>query len=318
MLTNVDNLVAKSCKKVAHKYHCVKCDYTTCRFSSWKKHINTKKHNATNVDKNADTLGKKLQKVANNKWICGCGKSYKHRQSFYRHKTKSTYISVEDETDSTDIIVHEKDNEAIVNKLMDIIIQQQQQQEITNKALNVLGEALKEEKAKNNNLTISGNNNNMNMNSNNTNFNIQLFLKEDCKNATSIQDFARQLKITMQDISLLKDNEPKAITNIITENLKDYTETERPFHHHKKKWYIKDKKQGWDNKGDAEGEKIVKNVKNGLSIKAPKIFVDNNPNFLNDEKQGTAYAETMVVAMKDVNKKDTTKVLKSLKPDCEL
>ena len=92
------------------------------------------------------------------------------------------------------------------------------------------------------------------MNSHNTNFNIQLFLNEDCKNATSIQDFAKQLKITMGDLSLLKDNEPRAITSIITKNLKDYTVTDRPVHHHEKKWYIKDQEQGW---GDDDGEKLL-------------------------------------------------------------
>ena len=109
----------------------------------------------------------------------------------------------------------------------------------------------------------------------------------------------------MKNISLLKDNEPKAITNIITENLKDYTDTQRPFHHHKK-WYVKDINEGWDKEGDAKGEKIIKNVKNGVSRKAPKVFVENNPNFV-DEKQGNAYAETMVVAMKDVGEKDLPK-----------
>ena len=98
-------------------------------------------------------------------------------------------------------------------------------------------------------------------NNNNNHFNIQLFLTEDCKDALSIQDFAKQLKITMADLSLLKDNEPKAITSIITKNLKDYTVTDRPVHHHEKKWYIKDKEEGW---ADDDGSTLVKHTKTGV------------------------------------------------------
>ena len=93
---------------------------------------------------------------------------------------------------------------------------------------------------------INGNHNNQVQN----NFNIQLYLNEDCKNAASIQDFAKQLKLTMEDLTLMKENEPKAMVNIITKNLKDYTQYERPIHHHEKKWYIKDKEEGWDHEGD--------------------------------------------------------------------
>ena len=153
------------------------------------------------------------------------------------------------------------------------------------------------------------------MNSHNTNFNIQLFLNEDCKNATSIQDFAKQLKITMADLSLLKDNEPKAITSIITKNLKDYTVTDRPVHHHEKKWYIKDKQEGWE---DDDGNKLVKHTKTAVSQKAGPTFVENNPDWLQNQKKGEAYAETVAVAMKEVSERNTNKILKNVKIECKV
>ena len=70
--------------------------------------------------------------------------------------------------------------------------------------------------------------------------------------------------------------------------------------------------------GVKKGETIVKNVKDCVSKKVPKIFVDNNPNFLNNEKQGAEYAETIVVAMKDVGDKESKVVLKNLKNDCTI
>jgi len=143
-------------------------------------------------------------------------------------------------------------------------------------------------------------------------------LNEDCKNALSIQDFAKQLKLTMADLSLMNENEPKAITNIIVKNLKDYTEVERPFHHHKKKWYIKDKNEGWDQNGKEDGLKVVKVVKTGVSQKAGPIFVENNPNFLKNQKVGEKYAETVAVAMKEVSERNTNKILKNVKSEVEV
>jgi hypothetical protein len=162
--------------------------------------------------------------------------------------------------------------------------------------------------------SIHGDHNNQIQN----NFNIQLFLNEDCKNALSIQDFAKQLKLTMNDLSLMNENEPKAITNIIVKNLKDYTEVERPFHHHKKKWYIKDKNEGWDQEGKDSADIVVKHTKTAVSQKAGPTFVENNPDWLTNQKKGEKYAETMSVAMKEVSERNTNKILKNVKPDVEV
>ena len=72
-------------KKVANTYICNKCDYTTCKKSSWNKHIQTKKHLGQLSDK------KCYEKVApeKNLSICeSCGKSYKHYTSLIRHRKK--------------------------------------------------------------------------------------------------------------------------------------------------------------------------------------------------------------------------------------
>lgn len=295
----------KTTKNDYQTYHCSKCDYTTCDISNWKRHIKTKKHNTDKRLTNTDTLGKKRLKTTKN-WHCECGRSYKHRQSLFSHQKKCAFI-----IGCSEIIVKPLEDESKDDNLKDIL---DVMKDLIAQNKN-LTESLRAEKERKS-LTISGNNNNMN--SHNTNFNIQLFLNEDCKNATSIQDFARQIKITMQDISLLKNNEPKAITNIITENLKDYTETERPFHHHKKKWYVKDEEVGWDKEGKYKGENIIKNVKNQVSKAAPKVFVDNHPNFLTDEKQGQEYAETVAAAYRDVKNSDKSKILKSIEGECEI
>ena len=295
MLKNANDLGTKK----DEIFHCKKCDYTTCHIGHWKRHLKTRKHNAKEMLKNANDLGTKRTK-GTKLWECACGKTYKHQSSFCRHTSTCSYVN---DSDENQIITknEETDMNTILTVMKELVLQ--------NKTLT---EALKAEK-ENAKLSIAGNNNNMN--SNNTNFNIQLFLNEDCKNATSIQDFAKQLKITMADLSLLKDNEPKAITSIITKNLKDYTVTDRPVHHHEKKWYIKDDQEGWE---DDDGKKLVKHTKTAVSQKAGPTFVENNPDWLQNQKKGEAYAETVAVAMKDVSDRNTNKILKNVKVTCEV
>lgn len=305
MLTNADYLGAKKEPSEPLKYHCEKCDYSTSKIANWKRHLNTKKHNATLMLPNADYLGKKELKGARNKWSCGCGKSYKHKQSFYRHKSKCTYIEevIKEEDEDNSLVIQENvDMKDILGMMNDLV---ENNRKLSEKII---------ELSSNQGQSIHGDHNNQIQN----NFNIQLFLNEKCANALSIQDFAKQLKLTMDDVSLLKENEPKAITNIIVKNLKDYTEVERPFHHHKKKWYIKDREEGWDDEGKPDGTKVVKNVKIGVSQKAGPTFVDSNPDWLTNEKQGKAYAEISAVAMGDASDRTTNKILKSIKSEVEV
>ena len=69
-------MLQKSCSKVAPKFYCEDCDYTTSKSSSFKKHLSTAKHiNLTN-------LTEKVAKVApqNEIYICDiCEKQYKSR-----------------------------------------------------------------------------------------------------------------------------------------------------------------------------------------------------------------------------------------------
>ena len=293
MITN-DNYLGNSGQKKAEKYYCECCDYSTSYLSKWNRHINTKKHNDNQMVTNDNSLGK-------NQWICGCGKSYKYKSGLSRHKSICTYI--EEEKDDSNLIVQE---EKIESDEKTITLTASELKTIITGAVKAASGLSGQ--------SIHGDNNNQIQN----NFNIQLFLNEDCKNALSIQDFAKQLKLTMDDLSLMNENEPKAITNIIVKNLKDYTEVERPFHHHKKKWYIKDKNEGWDKQGKDNGEAVVKHTKTAVSQKAGPTFVNNNPDWLTNQRKGEKYAETMSVAMKEVSERNTNKILKNVKQNVEV
>merc|ERR1711991_1300880 len=62
--------------KIRQNFYCEKCDYKCSKKSDFKKHLDSKKHNATKCYINA----------TENSLTCGCGKEYKHSSSFYRHK----------------------------------------------------------------------------------------------------------------------------------------------------------------------------------------------------------------------------------------
>ena len=68
--------VAKSCKKVAPTFYCEKCDYATSRKSSWKKHLETRKHNDTQMIHNGTSEVAKscTSDLESQKWVCICGK----------------------------------------------------------------------------------------------------------------------------------------------------------------------------------------------------------------------------------------------------
>lgn len=304
----------KSCPKVAQEYYCEKCDYTTCKLSSWKKHIKTKKH-MDNMDNNRIT--KSRSKVAKSrsktkKWTCACGKSYKYASGYSKHKKKCTFIH-EEETENVIIVHQEKKelHEMTKEELEKVLLIEQ-----------IHTERHKRSKSPENtgNGTVGDvagavGNSNIVGNNNNNHFNIQLFLTEDCKDALSIQDFAKQLTVTMDELSLLKDSEPKGIEEIIRNNLMKYALTERPIHNHEKKWYVKDRDEGWE--GD-KASNIVKSVKTGISQKSGPIFVNNNPDWLVNDKKGKDYAETMAAAMSEPSERTTYKVLKSIKEECEI
>lgn len=299
MLVNASNLGTKRDKK-GQVFFCNFCDYNTTHLGHWERHLKTKKHKNRKMLVNASTPKKKGQKQKN--YICNCGNSYLHDSSYYRHKLKckkNLYIN-SDKNDEKNII--DQFNYMLLEQKKQHTKEKSELLEIIKKTSNI------------NNQIINGNNNNTIQN----NFNIQLFLDEKCNNAISIQDFAKQLKITIDDLSLLKNNEQKAMTNIIVKNLKDYTDYDRPVHKHEQKWYIKDSQEGWDKEGNYNGDKIVKNIKIGVSQKAANIFVENHPDYLTNDKKNSLYTETISVVMKNMKERDTNKILKNIEKICEL
>jgi hypothetical protein len=209
--------------KVAFKFNCLKCDYSTSKKSSFEKHLSTDKH------KMVVNGSEKLQKVA--QYICNCGKTYKFDSGYYRHKKQCQEINNVLQND----ILSEKE-------LIMTLVKQNSE----------LLEVIK-----------NGTHNTTNSHNNNKTFNLNLFLNETCKNAMNITDFVDSIKLQLSDLEKVGDvGYIEGISDIITTNLKALDITQRPIHCTDKKrevLYIKDENK-WEK--DEEKKRVRKAIKN--------------------------------------------------------
>ena len=226
---------SKNSQKIAKKFYCEKCYYTTCKKNDFLKHLSTDKHeNNTNASKMLETASENSSKVAT-KYTCKCGRIYQHDSSYYRHKKKcTTEENIPFELTQETIMQILKQNSEFQHMLLE-----------QNKTIIEL--------SKNNSIT----NNTNNTNSHNKTFNLQLFLNETCKNAMNITDFVDSLQLQLSDLEKVGEiGYIEGISNIIIKNLNALDITERPVHCTDKKretMYIKD-----EDKWEKEDEKRIK------------------------------------------------------------
>ena len=256
----LSKMLLKTLKKSQPNFYCEKCDYSANRKSDLHKHFTSKKHNATN-----NLIIKKIENI-----VCDCSKVYKHRSSFYRHKKICKFIANSNKMANNSI----EDNEikkiessGIINMLKQSINDNKKLQErlilMQNEHNNTLQEIIPK----------IGNTTN---NTHNRIINVQMFLHEKCNDAMSIQNFAKQIMITMDD---LNHNKSDCITNVVLKNLEPLSITERPFHCtnlKKKEWFVKDEIQGWE---EDNGEKVFKNTEVGIQKKWIDEFQRQYPNW---------------------------------------
>lgn len=304
MVHNGTQEVAKSCSKVAQSFYCEKCDYRTCKKSSWTKHLETKKHNGTQmVHDDTPKVAKSCSKV---RFTCDCGRSYKFHSGYYRHKSKCTWtppvqdgnklmISSNDDSDSITM------SKSALTGLMT---------EMTKALLPVFAEAVGDKSS----ISGSGSNNTIN-NNNQKIFNVNLFLNEKCANAMSIQDFAKNLQLTMSDLDKAK---PDQITNVVMKNLQPLSITDRPFHYTDlsgAEWYVNDKDKGWETDN---GVKVIESAEHGIMKKWPDQFQEAHPNWTSSERLQDKYVKLAGEATSSLKEKDKNKVLDKLKESAEL
>jgi hypothetical protein len=274
-------------QKVAKKYTCDICDYTSCNKYDFTKHLQTDKHkNATNGSKMVVKDSDLSQKVAK-KYECLCGKIYKHDSGFYRHKKNC-----------------EHSGNSLLNEKEFIFTLLHQNNQLQNQVI---------ELCKDKNGT-SINNTNNNINSHNKTFNLQFFLNETCKDAMNIMDFVDSIKLELSDLEKVGEmGYVNGISSIIIKKLQALDISQRPVHCTDKKrevMYIKDDNK-WE-KDDNENKKMRKFIKKvaNKNIRLLQIFKEVHPD-CNDSESSCSdqYNKIIVESMggsgdNDVEKED--------------
>ena len=237
-------------QKICTKFHCKKCDYRCSRKFLWEQHLKTIKHNG-NIWKHLETK---------NMHICPCGKTYKTRGGFSKHKKKCTYSVVKEEI----VLEKEKSN---VEELLHELIED-------NKTLRSEIKNLKLGTTYNQNLSIN------------------LFLNDKCKNAMTLTDFVENLHLSLKDLDFTNtQGYVEGISKIFIKNLNNMDVTERPTHCSDQKrlqFYVK-KENKWEK--DAEHEEIDKSIEK-VSKKQILILTDwckANPGYEDDPEKSEEY-----------------------------
>lgn len=231
-----------------YRFYCEKCQYSTTNKQSYDRHIIAGKHD-----------GKEILR-----YICECGKKYKHRQSLYNHKRKCELIIDE---------VIEDENIQITPRMFYNLIEQN----------NELHKKIMEIASSNGDTFI------INNAGNNTTFNLNFFLNDKCKNAINMSEFVNSCKIELSDLEETGElGYVEGISRILIKNLEELGLDLRPMHCSDIKrevLYIKDN-DVWVK--ETNNQEKIKNVIREISNKNFKQIYEwqkINPDFSNPQSR---------------------------------
>lgn len=274
-------------QKVAPKFTCQICDYSTSKKSSWLKHNDTRNHKEQQMLQNA------TQKVALKNFTCeNCGKMYKHSSSLYRHKKTCKPNDTINKTENQ----NEKHPKLFIQNIMgepklthnnettpDIAKELSEVKEMLSMMAETQQYTQNELKEMKHNAGSTTNNN----------MTINVYLNEHCKNAMNITDFLKQLNISMDDLYYTKENGyVKGISNIFMKSLNTLEPTQRPIHCSDKKrlqFYIKDEDK-WEKDKSNKIDESINFIKN-KQIKQIKEWESLHPNWTQNDEETQMYIQ---------------------------
>jgi hypothetical protein len=290
------------------KYSCESCYYITTNKTDYFRHLKTKKHlkqisRKQNVNKiffNTEKTKKNANTILE---ICECGKNFKTRGGLWKHKKKC----------NIEIILHPKnvskkcfqmfpnvsmtptpsetENKLSVDEELKHLQLQKAKLEVAKLKKEI--ENLDNPQTSTNSLTnelvetigkIAGNNNCNNTN----NISINMYLNENCKNAMNLEDFVRNISVSLQDLDYSKQNGyAKGITNIFMKKLADLEPTKRPIHCSDTKrlqFYVKDANKWEKDKNNIKLTSSIKSV--GMEqVKKMSEWEKDHPNYMCNPKE---------------------------------
>jgi hypothetical protein len=321
------------------KYGCKSCYLITANKTDYFRHLKTKKHLKQIFRKQKTPISfkktEKTKKNANTNFeFCQCGKKFKTRGGLWKHQKKcnieiidieksvskkcfqmfpnvsmtSTPSKTENKLSVDEELKHLQLQKAKleVAKLQKEIENLDNPQTSTNSLTNELVETIGK---------IAGNNNCNNTN----NISINMYLNDQCKNAMNLEDFVRNITVSLQDLDYSKQNGyAKGITNIFMKQLADLEPTKRPIHCSDKKrlqFYVKDDNK-WEK--DEDNTKLTSSIKSvGMEqVKKMAQWEKEHPNYMKNPDELEEWQKILENVSGGVNKneviKNQTKIKKEL------
>lgn len=277
-------------------FYCIACDYTCSRKFLWKQHLETKKHkrntNSNFVVKSHEySSGAYNAQNICNTITCDCGRTYKHIQSYNRHRKTCRGGNQESEKVELRGMIT-----TLIRQNQDMLTENYEMREMLKDVIPKIG---------NNNTTI------------NNRFNLQIFLNEQCKDAINLTEFVETLELGLSDLDETRQNGYiSGIASIIVRGLKELDLHKRPIHCSDLKrevLYVKD-----DDRWQRDNEDKRK-IKQAIAVVANKQFDKikeweaSNPTWETTESGTQSYIEIVKeVTTTDDDERSTNRIIKSI------
>ena len=210
-------------QKLARKYVCELCSFTSGNKKNYTLHLSTSKHLANTKGDGGDCKPATFDCTL-------CKKQYNSRNGLWKHAKKCVM-----QANNDNIIICDSLNIEDPEAIQLHILEKSSSNE--DKILNLVLELMKSnnelqkqvlEVCKN---TNNMNNNNINNNNNNKTFNLQFFLNEQCKDAMNITDFANSFDLQLSDLETVGElGYVEGITKIMVDKLNSMDIYKRPIH----------------------------------------------------------------------------------------
>jgi len=235
-----------------------------------------------NDNKNFEKVAHKIDTINDN--ICVCGKSYKYISGLSRHKNTCIVIK-------NNLMHEEKIKEIEKNSVEEINKLKDENEKLKNKPTYITNNYV------NNNLTM------------------KLYLDENFGNAMTLDDFVQNLKIKMDDLTIMSNLSgfTEGMSKLIIKNLKSLQVKDRPIHCsdvEKSNFYIKTEHE-WEKDNGSIMSTAIDNVKE-REMKVVNEFMKNGLNNDNDNQVQNVLKIIHTLSDSDTEENQKSKIMKNI------
>ena len=287
-------------------HFCVICNFKTNNKADYMRHCNTNKHILLRSKNYGLVDNEKTRKNALS-FTCDCGKIYKYKSGLCKHQKTCKFLDIsvnKVEFSCEKEVINKIENENYKTMFFKLLDENKEFKEILIKQQTQISELIPK----------IGNNTINTVNNVNQKLNINIFLKEQCKDALNIEDFVKNIEIDMNQLDFTKNKGlTEGLSNAIIEGMSKLSLYERPLHCtdiKRETLYIKDNNI-WERDNDkTKIKKAIREVSN-KQFKSIKKWTEENPDFKDVDEKKDEFVKILATVSKDSSSVDD-KVIKKL------